>query len=292
MRSRDRDLRDVGTERRPGSPARACRPGPARRRSAPARGLTLAAFTLTALLAPPPLPAEQDTVDFCFNAWPPYAALADGVAVGMSVDIIREAARRAGLEVRFHELPWKRCLHQVKVGELDAVIDAAARSEYLHGPTSFSAYTNTFWVREDDPATGFELDAFRGKTVGLVNGYSYPDELLVDPPFEIDYSVDDDMNLRKLVGGRVDAVVADMVGTLHQKSERSLPVRPLKPFHSVDPLYPSFNAGRVELHRRIDVALDEMQRDGFIDRAYRQVLGATYSELIEASGGHREAEPQ
>ena len=225
--------------------------------------------------------ATQATeVGFCFNAWPPYAYVEDGKAGGLSVEVLREASRRSGLTAVFHELPWKRCLHLVRTGELDAVIDASDRPEFLQGPATYNVYTNTFWVREDDAMQAFDLDAFKGKTVGLVSGYNYPDELAIDPPYRIDYSVDDAMNLRKLTGGRVDAIVADMVVTLQLRREQGLPIRPIAPSHSVDNLYPSFNPGRKPLQRRIDAALAEMIDDGSIDRAYGARLGVDYSEVV------------
>ena len=66
--------------------------------------------------------AQAEHVRFCFSPWPPYAHVQDGEATGVSIEILREAARRARLEASFHEYPWKRCLHLVTQGELDAVV--------------------------------------------------------------------------------------------------------------------------------------------------------------------------
>ena len=73
--------------------------------------------------------AEQSVVRFCFNEWPPYAATVDGQAVGLSVDILREAARRASKVPQFVSLPWKRCLQSVLDGDIQQFIDAYLREQ-------------------------------------------------------------------------------------------------------------------------------------------------------------------
>lgn len=195
----------------------------------------LAALAIVMLAAVPVQSrAESERIRFCFSPWPPYTYTENGKAAGLSIRVLDEAARRAGLAVEYHERPWKRCLHEVRAGAFDAVIDAAQRSDFLQGPTSYSVYTNTFWVREDTPIQAFSMPALGGSTVGLVTGYTYPDELVKTPPYAIDYSVDDETNLRKLAVGRVDAVVADRVSAMHAADGAGLPLRPLRPTHSFD----------------------------------------------------------
>ena len=121
--------------------------------------------------------AQPPPARFCFNAWKPYAYTEAGRIDGLSIVILKEAARRAGYTAEFAELPWKRCLILVEAGEYDAVMDAAARKQFLQGPTSYVVYTNTFWVRGDDVVDKFSLAALREKTVGMVSGYVYPEDL-------------------------------------------------------------------------------------------------------------------
>jgi polar amino acid transport system substrate-binding protein len=227
-------------------------------------------------------------VVFCYSSWPPYAHVRDGAMDGLSVRVLKEAALRAGLRAEFHDRPWKRCLNEVRHGRMDAVIDAAARDGFLYGPTSFSTYTNTFWVRQDSTLQEFTLDAFQGKLVGMVDGYAYPDALSKNPPFSVDFSVDEQTMLRKLATERVDAVVADLVSTTRNASMNKLAVRPLLPSHSVDRLYPSFHKNRRELHARIDAALRQMLDDGFIDAVYQELLGIDASTVLTT----RETESQ
>ena len=244
------------------------------------RGALLA--LLGALFLQGTLWADEPEVRYCFNDWPPYARMEGEIAAGISIDILREASARAGVAASFVELPWNRCLEMVRSGELDAVIDAVERPEYLQGPTSFSYYTNTVWVREEFPTDSLDFEALRGRNIGLIDGYKYPDDLrseLRRAGMTIGYSVNDRANIRKLAFDRVDAIIGDFVSTLIFAQENDLKLKPLTPTHSADRLYTSFNRDRGEIHARIDAALAAMIADGSIDRVYRRYLGKSLDEI-------------
>lgn len=226
---------------------------------------------------------ERPTVRFCFNSWPPYVQKDESGFGGISIDILTEAARRAELTAVFEELPWNRCLEMVRQGSMDAVVDAAGREEFLYGPSSYSVYTNTIWVRDEDTLALSSLDLLQGKRIGLVHGYEYPDALhgdLSKGGLTYEYSVDDAANIRMLAFGRVDAIVADLVSTLSFAREHGLSIHPLNPNHSVDRLYPSFNQDRADLHQALDAALADMIDDGTVDRVYRDHLGVGFEDVV------------
>lgn len=229
-----------------------------------------------------PVAAQGGDVRFCFNDWPPYVKVVGGAPVGITIDIMREAAKRAGFTIRFDELPWKRCLEMVREGAYDGVLDAMERPEFLQGPTSFSAYTNTVWVRAESDLQRLDFAALSKKTIGLVSGYKYPEALLAalqGAGVAIDYAVDDATNIRKLAFGRVAAIVGDFGSTMLVVRDKGLKLRPLTPTHSSDQLYPSFNPARGDAHKAIDAALEAMLRDGTVERVYRSHLGVGFGEL-------------
>jgi len=243
----------------------------------------MAAALVIACLAPM-ANAEPENVDFCFNDWPPYSVMKDGTADGITVDILREAARRVGLAATFRELPWKRCLQMVEAGRVDAVMDAARRDEYVQGDASSTVYTNTFWVRADDPLQAFDTADLPGRSVGLVNGYQYGkelDEILAQPEIVKEYSKDDSTNIRKLSFKRVDIIIGDFASTRYFAEMNGLSLRALLPSHSIDRLYPSFNKDKAGLQSRINTALNAMIADGTIDTIYMKKLGISFSDLVK-----------
>jgi len=66
------------------------------------------------------------------DQWPPYDYLAPsggGKVVGASVDTLREVFRRTGRTVNVVALPWKRCLHDVELGQFQVALNASANAE-------------------------------------------------------------------------------------------------------------------------------------------------------------------
>ena len=221
--------------------------------------------------------ANAAEINFCFNFWAPYAFKEDGAIRGVSIDVLTEASRRAGYVATFTELPWNRCIQAVESGEMHAVLDAAERSNFLQGPTSYSVYSNTFWVHADNTLYAADLEELQDGRIGLVSGYEYPDDLIraiEANGLTIDYSVDDEANLRKLAFKRVDVIVADRVSTLWRLQRQDLRLRPLDPDHSADRLYPSFNKAFGERQRKIDEAIQKMQADGELQRIFESYVNA------------------
>ncbi len=226
--------------------------------------------------------AQGDDVRFCFNRWPPYTEMRDGKATGITVEILTAAAERAGLSISFQELPWNRCLDLVRRGQLDAVAEAASREEFLQGPASVSAFTNTLWVHEDSAVSELDFNRLAGQTIGLVSGYEFPQDLwdeIGKAEITVDFSVDDETNIRKLAFGRVDVIVADFANTTAVARKKNLKIRALMPHHSLDRLYPSFNPSQIRNQRKINRALEQLLQEGFIDTVYYEYLGMTFRDM-------------
>lgn len=235
-----------------------------------------------ALLAVSPIAAASASVSFCFNDWPPYTLMNDQGADGITVQIVKRAAEMLGLEARFHVHSWDECLQKVKDGEYDVILDAAKRDAYLQGPTSFNSYTDTFWVRNDSMVNRY--DELAGGKVALVKGYKYADSLMShidDLGLEVVRGDDDPSNIRDLVDGKLDAVVADLASTFVYTNENKLQVHPILPPFSVDLLYASFNRERVTLQQAFDRAFAQLIDQGYVDEVYKDSIGTTYSSFIK-----------
>lgn len=237
------------------------------------------------LLCPLPVPAAgEDRVIFCFNAWPPFAYQVDDAIVGISVDLINEAARRLEITVEYRELPWNRCLQYVKDGSVHAVVDAAEREDFIQGPTSLSIYSDTLWVHLSSP-TESPKD-LKNARIGLVDGYQYSDKLtdMIDRlGMSTELSVDDPANLRKLAFRRTDVAIADLVGTIAYTKQHRLNLRPLLPPVSYDPLYLSFHSNFGEQQQRFDQVFRVLLDEGFVDQVYESHIGKRFSDLIPAN---------
>ncbi len=221
-----------------------------------------------------------ERVSFCFNDWPPYTEMTKNGPDGISVEIVKQAARLVGIKIRFFKMNWNDCLEKVGLGELDAVMDAAERKEFLQGPTSFSSYTDTIWVRNNSGITHY--DDLSGTEIGIVKGFKYTKglfDLFERLNLKVVYGADDPTNIRNLAQGKFDSTVADLASTFAFVRQHKLRVHPILPPFSVDRLYISFNREKVELQRDFDRAFAELLKQGVVDRVYEQYIGVAYASF-------------
>ncbi|WP_167000848.1 substrate-binding periplasmic protein [Pseudomaricurvus alkylphenolicus] len=79
---------------------------------------------------------------------PPYIDRLTVKKPGILFEIVSDAAVSVGLEVRFHRLPWRRCLHEVQQGRIDAVF-TLTRTPERETQFAFPATEGPFLIRSD-----------------------------------------------------------------------------------------------------------------------------------------------
>ncbi len=248
----------------------------------PVHSRVLPSCLLALLFSISPLPVlSSNQVSVCFSEWPPYTIKTESGPEGISVDIIKRAAQLLGKEIRFVEDGWNDCLQKVKDGEHDVILDAARRDDYLQGPTSFSMYSDTFWVRNSSKISRYEQ--LSGGKVGLVDGYQYDQRLLdhiKNLDLEIVRSADDLAVVLDMAEGRVDAAVADLASTFIVVHDKRLKAHPILPPFTFDQLYATFHRGKPDLQREFDQAFAQLLEQGFVDEVYSNAIGTTYSSFV------------
>lgn len=248
----------------------------------PFRARGLIGYLLALLFLTTPLPVlSGDAVRVCFAEWPPYTVMTDKGPDGISVSILKRAAQMLGKEIEFGHLSWNDCLEKVKDGEFDVILDAAMRKDYLQGPTSFSIYSDTFWVSSNRNISRYEQ--LSGGKVALVEGYVYNERILAHIKglrLEIVRGTDDLTILRDMAQGRVDAAVADLASTFIVVREQNLKAHPILPPFSFDQLYASFHRGNPDLQRDFDQAFAKLIEQGYVDELYTKVIGTPYTSFV------------
>lgn len=160
-------------------------------------GLSFGADTVT-------IGAEDD--------WAPYSSKVGTEAQGFAVDIVREAFKAAGVEVKFSVVPYARCMSVTKEGALAGCFDAARNStleaDYLwHAKPLFNAKINIY-ATADSKESGLTTKSLEGKTVAVTNGYEYGDEFDTNTKIKRDVANQDEQGFKKLMANRVPYMVA------------------------------------------------------------------------------------
>lgn len=239
-------------------------------------------LALWALLACIPGECLAKDVVFVFEVYPPYEYVERGQLMGTDVDLIREACRRLNLHPVFRERPWSRALVEVKSGQADAIfslVKTSEREQFLFFPDENLSFEQfIFLARRDSAITLAVPSDLKGKRVGVCSGYSYDPRFDEDPSFERETSLNDEQQLRKLAGKRMDIAIMNrqvfhytaqklgMTG-LFQVMPYELPTR-----HD---MYVAFSRARGDSGRRLTEQFSRTLREMKKDGTYLKITRAT-----------------
>lgn len=261
------------------------RPRIGRRRLLKAAGLALAGVALPAgavTLATPALARPTDPLWrlVAMDYFPPFNFVQDGRFGGIDIDILSEAARDMGVRIDFVPLPWRRAMMAFQSGEVDGMFQLTPtpqrfRDWCMTGP--LRATRMVFATLAGSPITDFAgLQTLRGRTIGIVNGFTYTSEFNAAGHFTREGSVDDETSLRKLLLGRVDLMLGGQPNILHAAATLGVrdAIRILPTPLQVQPRYAAFlrEPARMDKAARLQAALARMQMDGRIDRILHRNL--------------------
>lgn len=195
---------------------------------------------------------------------------------GLVIRIATAAMNRSGYEVKTTFLPWARALDLTKAGTVDGIAGvwfAAERASTLQYSNPLTSTKIGFFKRIDNPVTFATLSELRGYSIGTVRGYANP------PAFEearlhTEEASDDETNLRKLAGKRVQFVLIEKKGVAQGLLNNSLPQLKnqlvwMEPAVSVMPLYVAFSRNarnHDELVNAFNQGLEALKKDGSLAR--------------------------
>ncbi len=170
------------------------------------------AFT-AALLCATALPAlAADTVTVgAEDDWYPYAGTVDSKPKGMAVDIVREAFKKAGIEVVFQSMPYARCMEEAKAGKIFGCFDAARNSllesSYLwHNKPLFVAKINIY-AKKDSNEKELSTKSLEGKSVAVTQDYEYGEAFDANTKINRVVSKHDVQGFRQVLSGKVPYMV-------------------------------------------------------------------------------------
>ena len=145
--------------------------------------------------------------------WPPYSSLKKDRSgpQGFAVDIVREAFKTQGVDVKFQVLPFARCLQYAETGKVSGCFDATKiesnSNTYCWHPTPMFEESLIIFGPSATPRTDLKVKDLEGKVVGSTIGYTYLDEFTNNKKIKHFGAVSDDHLIKMLAAGRVDFIL-------------------------------------------------------------------------------------
>ena len=126
--------------------------------------------------------ADQ-TVTFVGDPWPPYVegVLGEDAKAGVAVEVVNEIfSHIENVNARFPLIPWNRALIEVEAGSQDGIgilLKTPEREEFMVYSVPMITSMNMVWSTADNVFEWDSVEDFHGLRVGIIDGYSYGEEL-------------------------------------------------------------------------------------------------------------------
>jgi polar amino acid transport system substrate-binding protein len=215
-------------------------------------------------------------------AYAPFESQNDkGEIVGFDIDVVKAAAQKAGIEVKFLNTPWEGIFNSVAQGDRDLLVSAITitpeRQQTLDFSTPYFDAQQLIAVKSDSKIAKF--DDLKKLKVGVQNGTT-GDEVITklqgkDSP-NVKRFESTPLALKEMESGGVDAVVADNGVVVHYVNNN-----PDSKFKTLaDSSFASeqygiaVKKGNAELLEKINKGLAGIREDGTYTKIYTQYFGA------------------
>ena len=190
---------------------------------------------------------------------------------GFLIEISKAAFRKVGYTVNIQYMPWTRALQTVMGGHAEALLGAyftderAEKMQYTH---SMGASEIVFFKLRDADITYSRLEDLRHYRIGTITGASYTAEFDAATFIEKEPTSDYNINLRKLLAGRVPlivekkAVILNALATRYPESANKVvamdkPLKTGKFFNAFSKNFPGYEQKVADFNKGLDLLVND-----------------------------------
>jgi polar amino acid transport system substrate-binding protein len=166
------------------------------------------------------LAAAQTYTFTSSDDWVPYSSSQDPKG-GILVQIAKAAFRASGHEIDVALLPWARAVREAQLGLRTGVIgdwySKEREKDFLYSDPIMENDI-VFFAFSDRGVSYRKLEDLKAYKIGAVRDNAFI-EKLIKAGLTIDYATDFKLNLKKLIGGRIDLLADEKLSTLRLLKE-------------------------------------------------------------------------
>lgn len=246
-------------------------------------------WLIVLLLSVPPAVAETWTV-VCEEEFPPYNYTEDGKKTGIDTEIVYAVLKEIGVTPAHDGLPWNRVVAMLDQNQTDLAYQFVGTPERMErysmvGPIRVG---HTVFAVPVDSALAYDtLEDLKGKTIGLVQGFSYSTEFNEAGFLNKDVSAtNNEILVRKLAAKRYDVIIGDFntLNFLAARNHLSEQIRFLPKVYQDVPRYVAFPKQRADKADRFRAGLEAVRARGEIDAILKRWSGKTPSPAAALDG--------
>lgn len=122
---------------------------------------------------------QADVITLRTDEWCPYACDPKSDKPGFMVEIAREVFKKHGHTIDYNVMNWPRAVADVKSGQYAGVIGASKADVegFVIPNLPTGLLVSYYYTRKDDSWTYSGPASLKGRSVGVINDYTYGDEI-------------------------------------------------------------------------------------------------------------------
>lgn len=131
------------------------------------------------------------------------------------MEIAVKALSNLGIKTSIQLVPFKRALAMLEIGQADLTTTLSFREDrdaYIQWSVPYrDSTTYIFFTQKSSPFTPASLGDLRGKTIGVVRGFTYPAAFTDDVGIKKSEAPDTASLMNMLLAGRFDAIIVNSI---------------------------------------------------------------------------------
>ena len=204
-----------------------------------------------------------------------------GEIVGFDIDVVKAAAAKAGIEVKFVNTPWEGIFNALGQGDRDMVVSAVTitdeRKQTIDFSTPYFDAVQLIAVKENSKIAKF--DDLKKLKVGVQTGTTGDEavtKLLGKTSTSIKRFESTPLALKELESGGVDAVVADNGVVIHYvANNKGSKFKTVSDKSFAPEQYGiAIKKGNADLLAKLNKGLADIKADGSYDKLFASYFGA------------------
>ena len=122
---------------------------------------------------------SADVISIRADSWEPHNGEPGAAKPGYIIEIVSKIFKDAGHSIDYQIMPWNRALTSVHDGKFNAVVgtDQKESPDFIFPTEAQGVFQMGFFVSADNSWKYNGLSSLNGKTLGVINEYSYGVEI-------------------------------------------------------------------------------------------------------------------
>jgi polar amino acid transport system substrate-binding protein len=228
--------------------------------------------------------AASETVKIVADNWCPYNCEPNSLRPGYMIEIAEKAFEKHGIKVEYSILPWERAIQETRIGNYTAIVGASVGDapDFVFPQIPQGMSEDAFYVKKDSTWHYDGTASLENVSLATIAGYAYNET--IDTYIKHNKSnlrrVQSiageeplDLNIKKLLAGRVDVLIDDenvMNFTLKEKNlEEKIKFAYVFPSNSQSFLYIAFSPSHPKAKQYAKILCDEtkaMKKNGTLEK--------------------------